>query len=551
MTAKRIYIGFRAKHKLLRGVDTLARAVEGTLGPRSCCAILDREGATPLVINDGATIAREVRLEDPTENLGALFVNEVAARTNETVGDGTTTAVLLARSMLLHGMKLVAAGHDPMAIKRGMDLATQTVVAELDAMAQPARGHLDMVRVAAISANNDQAVGQVVADALENAGPEGVVTIEEGKGRETCRETVEGLRFDNGYLSAYFITDAERMVCELENPLILLCDKAVRNANELLPALESVLRIGRPLLLVGREIGDSPLGLLVINKLRGVLKVCAVKAPGFGDSRTAMLGDLAAVTGGLVVSEELGMKVENVAPEHFGGADRVVVTKDATTVVGGRGGHESVQSRIVQLRGEMDKAEGEHERSVIAARVARLSGGVCILRLGASTEVELKEKRARVDDALNATRAAREEGLVPGGGVALVRCERALERLSVPLDDERFGVNVVLRSLAEPLRQIARNCGVEPGVVVGKVRAGSGGYGFNAYAMEFEDLMQSGVIDPKKVTRTALQNAVSIASLLLTTEAAVVTAREGDEEGEADLMDWGGQEAVLWPGSQL
>ncbi len=538
--AKRIHIGFRAKHKLLCGVDVLARTVEGTLGPRSCCAILDMEDSPPLVINDGATIARQVRLEEPTENLGAFLVNEVAARTNDAVGDGTTTAVLLARSMLFHGSKLVAAGHDPNAIKRGMDLAVRAVVAELDAMAVPALGRKDMARVASISANNDKAIGQIIANALEKAGPDGVVTIEEGKGRDTTLETVEGMRFDRGYLSPYFITDLERMTCELEHPLILLSDKTIKGDHDLLPVLELALGIGRPLVVVAREISDKPLGLLAVNMVRGVVQTCAVKAPGFGESLSDMLGDLATLTGAQVISDELGVTVERAVIDHLGGADKFLVSKDSTTIIGGQGDRETVRARIDQLRGQMNLAEDQRERSGLATRIAKLFGGVCVLKLGASTETELKEKRARVDDALNATRAAQEEGIVPGGGVALVRCERVLEHLLPPGDDERFGVDVVRRSLSEPLRQLARNSGMEPGLVAGKVRDGNGGYGLNAYTREFEDLMLSGVIDPKKVTRVALQNAASIASLLLTTGAAVVFA-SGAEEDEEDLAGRNGQ----------
>jgi len=523
MTAKKIIYGDESRQKLLNGVDMLARTVEGTLGPRSGCAMIERQYGAPLVINDGATIAREVDLRDPVAKIGARLVNEVAAKTNESVGDGTTTAVLLSRALLREGVKLVAAGYDPMALKRGMDKAVDTVVAALDEMAEPAKGEQDLIRVATISANNDPAIGRIVADALEKAGSEGVVTIEEAKGLETSLESLEGMRFDKGYISSYFLTDAEKMLCELDEPAILITDKKISSSREIMPLLEQALQADLELLVIAEDIAGEALALLVVNKLRGVLHLCAVKAPGFGETRKANLDDLAVLTGGEVISEKAGLKLDTASIKQLGRAGKVLVGKDATTIIGARGDSAAIQGRISQLRREIEQSDSEYDKKKLRERLAKLAGGVCVLHVGGATETEIKEKKSRAEDALSATRAAAEEGVVPGGGVALIRCGQALNSLKLDDPEEQAGAQVIRTALNEPLRKIAENSGLEPGLTVERVREGKHGFGFNAATLQFEDLVLAGVIDPKKVTRIALQNAASIASLLLTTEA-VITA---------------------------
>lgn len=537
MPAKRIHYGDLARHKLLRGVDVLARSVEGTLGPRSGCAAIEKAYGPPLVINDGATIAREIQLADPVENMGARLLNEVAAKTNDTVGDGTTTAVILARAILREGVRLVAAGYDPMALKRGVEMAVDAVVQALENLAAPARGNEDMIRVASISANNDKAIGRIVADALDKAGSEGVVTIEEGKSLETTLETLEGMRFDKGYISPYFVTDTQKMTCELNAPLILVCDKKISASRDLMPLLEQALQADLELLIIAEDVSGEALALLVVNKLRGVLSLCSVKAPGFGENRKAMLDDLAVLTGGEVVSETLGLKMDSVSIERLGRADKVLVGKDSTTIIGSRGTPQAIQGRIAQIRNAIENSSSEYERDKLRERLARLTGGVCVLHVGGATESEIKEKKSRVEDALNATRAAGEEGVVPGGGVALIRCEQALDSLQCGGMQEQAGVGVIRSALSEPLRAIAKNSGKDPGLTVERVRDGKNGFGFNAATLVFEDLVRAGVIDPKKVTRIALQNAASIASLLLTAEAVVSLAPKRDLRGAEPASD--------------
>ncbi len=519
MAAKILLFGEEARHKILDGVNTLADAVMLTLGPRGRTVLLQREFGAPAVVNSGVIVAKSIELADPFEDMGAQMVREVAVRTSEMAGDGTTTATLLARAMVREGMKVVAAGMNPMDVRRGIERATAAVVDELKRLAAPCRTSAEIAHVAAISGNNDRSIGELIAQAMDKVGREGAITIEDGTGVTSELEVVEGLQFDRGFLSAYFITQGEKQVAVLEQPLILIADRKIGTVKDLLPTLELVAKQGQPLLIVCEELEGDALATLVVNHLRGVLKCCAVRAPGFGDRRREMLEDLALLTGGVVVTEQAGLTLEKVALEHLGRARRVEVAKDRTTVVGGAGDAKAIAARVAQLKQQIDdRGISKYDREQLEQRVSKLAGGVAVVKVGAATEAEMKERKIRVEDALHATRAAVDEGIVPGGGVALVRCRSVLQALQEPNLDIQAGLRIVERALEEPLRQIVRNAAEEDSVVLEQVQRGAGAYGFNAHTREFGDLIAMGVIDPAKVTRLALQNASSIASLLLTTD---------------------------------
>ncbi|MDW8246037.1 MAG: chaperonin GroEL [Sandaracinaceae bacterium] len=522
MAAKTIIYNQNAQAKILAGVDALANAVKVTLGPRGRNVILEKSFGAPKVTKDGVTVAKEIELKDKFENMGAQMVREVASKTADVAGDGTTTATVLAQAIYREGVKMVSAGHDPMAIKRGIDKAVDVLVAELKKLSRQVKDHKEIAQVGTISANGDRSIGELLAQAMEKVGKEGVITVEEAKGLETTLEVVEGMQFDRGYLSPYFVTDPEKMEAILEDPYILFCEKKISNMRDMIPLLEAVARSGKPLLIVAEDVEGEALATLVVNHLRGTFKCAAVKAPGFGDRRKEMLKDMAILTGGQVVTDELGIKLENVSLSDLGRAERVKITKDHTTIVGGRGDKKAIQGRMDQIRKQIQETTSDYDREKLQERLAKLAGGVAVIKVGAATEVELKEKKDRVDDALHSTRAAVEEGIVPGGGVALIRVQPAMDRLLAELpEDEKVGVRIVRRAIEEPLRQIAENAGYEGSVVVDKVRNGKDGFGFNAATETFEDLMEAGVIDPTKVVRAALTNAASVASLLLTTEAMV------------------------------
>jgi chaperonin GroEL len=538
--AKDLVFNTEARAALKKGVDKLAEAVKVTLGPKGRNVVIDRKFGSPTITKDGVTVAKEVELEDPIENMGAQMVKEVATKTSDLAGDGTTTATVLAQAIFREGLKNVTAGANPMSLKRGIDKAVERVVAELKSFSQETAGKKEIAQVGTISANNDEEIGNLIADAMEKVGKDGVITVEEAKGLETTLETVEGMQFDRGYVSPYFVTDPDRMEAVLEDALILIHDKKISTMKDLLPILEKVAQMGRPLLIIAEDVEGEAMATLVVNKLRGTLKVAAVKAPGFGDRRKAMLQDLAVLTGGQVISEEVGFKLENAVVSDLGRAKRIVIDKDNTTVVDGAGEDDQIQGRIKEIRAAIDKSTSDYDREKLQERLAKLAGGVAVINVGAATETEMKEKKARVEDALHATRAAVEEGIVPGGGVALLRAQKALQDFKVEDGDEQIGVRIVSRALEEPIRQIVQNAGVEGSIVVEKVRSSDQtNYGYNARTDVYEDLVAAGVIDPTKVTRTALQNASSIASLLLTTEAVVVEHPEKDKGG-APSMPGGG-----------
>ncbi|HEX8275350.1 MAG TPA: chaperonin GroEL [Longimicrobiaceae bacterium] len=534
MAAKELTFGVDARTSLKKGVDKLAEAVKVTLGPKGRNVVIDRKFGSPLITKDGVTVAKEVELEDSIENMGAQMVKEVATKTSDLAGDGTTTATVLAQAIFREGLKNVTAGANPMSLKRGIDKAVERVIAELKSLSVETAGKREIAQVGTISANSDEEIGNLIADAMEKVGKDGVITVEEAKGLETTLETVEGMQFDRGYLSPYFITDPDRMEAVLEDALILIHDKKVSSMKDLLPVLEKVAQMGRPLLIIAEDVEGEALATLVVNKLRGTLKIAAVKAPGFGDRRKAMLQDIAVLTGGQVISEEVGFKLENAVLSDLGRAKRIVVDKDNTTIVDGAGEGEAIQGRIKEIRAAVDKSTSDYDREKLQERLAKLAGGVAVINVGAATETEMKEKKARVEDALHATRAAVEEGIVPGGGVALLRAQATLKDFRLDDADENIGVRIIERSLEEPIRQIAQNAGVEGSIVVAKVRENeSRNFGYNARTDEYEDLVASGVIDPTKVTRTALQNAASIAGLLLTTETVVVEKPEPKSAGGA------------------
>ncbi|NNF39150.1 MAG: chaperonin GroEL [Gemmatimonadetes bacterium] len=534
MAAKELDFDIEARTRLKAGVDKLARAVKVTLGPKGRNVVLDRKFGSPTVTKDGVSVAKEIELEDPVENMGAQMVKEVATKTSDLAGDGTTTATVLAQAIFGEGLKNVTAGANPMGIKRGIDKAVERVVEELQSISSDTKGKKEIAQVGAISANNDSEIGDLIADAMEKVGKDGVITVEEARGLETTLDTVEGMQFDRGYLSPYFVTDPERMEAVLEEPMILIHDKKISSMKDLLPILEKVAQMGKPLLIIAEDVEGEALATLVVNKLRGTLKVCSVKAPGFGDRRKAMLQDIAVLTGGQVISEEVGFKLENTVVSDLGSAKRVVIDKDNTTVVDGAGEGDKIKGRIDEIRVAIDKSTSDYDREKLQERLAKLSGGVAVINVGAATETEMKEKKARVEDALHATRAAVEEGIVPGGGVALLRAQKALASFTLEREDEQVGVDILRRALESPIRQIATNAGAEGSIIVEKVReADDVRFGFNALSGEYEDLVAAGVIDPTKVVRTALQNASSIAGLLLTTEAVVVERPEEESAGGA------------------
>jgi chaperonin GroEL len=529
MASKIITFDVDARAKLKRGVDQLADAVKVTLGPKGRNVVIDKKFGAPNITKDGVTVAKEIELEDPIENMGAQMVREVASKTSDVAGDGTTTATVLAQAIVREGLRNVTAGANPMDLKRGIDIAVGSVVDELKKLSRPISGKKEIAQVGSISANNDATIGELIAEAMEKVGKDGVITVEEAKGIETELNVVEGMQFDRGYLSPYFVTDPDTMEAVLENPYILIHDKKISSMKDLLPILEKVAQSGRSLLIIAEDLEGEALATLVVNKLRGTLKIAAVKAPGFGDRRKAMLEDIAVLTGGTVISEEKGFKLENTLLDSLGVAKKIVVDKDNTTVVEGAGTKDEIKRRINEIKSQIEKTTSDYDKEKLQERLAKLSGGVAVLRIGASTEIEMKEKKARVEDALHATRAAVEEGIVPGGGVALIRAlggldEKFLKKLTN--EDVRTGVEIVRRSLEEPLRQIVANAGLEGSVVVNEVKNGKDGYGFNAATETYEDLLKSGVIDPTKVTRSALQNAASVAALLLTTEATIVEKKE-------------------------
>jgi chaperonin GroEL len=526
MAAKELQFNTDARSKLKRGVDQLAEAVKVTLGPKGRNVVIDKKFGSPTVTKDGVTVAKEVELSDPIENMGAQMVKEVATKTSDLAGDGTTTATVLAQAIFREGLKNVTAGANPMELKRGIDRAVEAVVEQLKALSVPSAGKKEIAQVGTISANNDKEIGNLIAEAMEKVGKDGVITVEEAKGLETTLETVDGMQFDRGYLSPYFVTDPEKMEAVLDDPYILIHDKKISAMKELLPVLEKVAQSGRPMLILAEDVEGEALATLVVNKLRGTLKVAAVKAPGFGDRRKEMLRDIAVLTGGQVVSEELGFKLENATLNDLGRAKRVVVDKDNTTVVDGKGKENDIQGRINEIKAAVEKSTSDYDREKLQERLAKLSGGVAVINVGAATETEMKEKKARVEDALHATRAAVEEGIVPGGGVALIRAQAGLDKIK-GTDDEKIGVEIVRRALEEPIRMIAQNAGAEGSIVVGRVKESKEkNFGYNAATDGYEDLVRAGVIDPTKVTRTALQNAASIAGLLLTTECVVVEKKE-------------------------
>ncbi|HEX6966171.1 MAG TPA: chaperonin GroEL [Gemmatimonadaceae bacterium] len=527
MASKDLYFNTEARSALKRGVDKLADAVKVTLGPKGRNVVIDKKFGAPTVTKDGVTVAKEVELADPIENMGAQMVKEVATKTSDLAGDGTTTATVLAQAIYREGLKNVTAGVNPMALKRGIDKAVAATVDELKKISVPTSGRKEIAQVGTISANNDAEIGNLIAEAMDKVGKDGVITVEEARGLETNLETVEGMQFDRGYLSPYFVTDPEKMEAVLEDALILIHDKKIASMKDLLPILEKVAQMGRPLLIIAEDVEGEALATLVVNKLRGTLRVCAVKAPGFGDRRKAMLQDIAVLTGGQVVSEEVGFKLENAVVNDLGRAKRIVIDKDNTTIIDGAGTEDNIQGRINEIRVAIDKSTSDYDKEKLQERLAKLAGGVAVINVGAATEAEMKEKKARVEDALHATRAAVEEGIVPGGGVALLRAQRALNKLKLSDTDEQIGVELVRRAIEEPIRMIVQNAGGEGSIVVEKVRSGKpDNYGYNALTDTYENLVDTGVIDPTKVTRTALQNAASIAGLLLTTEALVVEKKE-------------------------
>ncbi len=528
--AKLLEFDIKARSKIKDGIDLLARAVKITLGPKGRNVILEKKFGSPTITKDGVTVAKEIELEDPVENLGAQMVKEVASKTSDVAGDGTTTATLIAQAIFNEGLKSVTAGVNPMALKRGIEKAVNTVVEELKSVSVETKGKTEIEQVGAISANNDHEIGAIIADAMEKVGKDGVITVEEARGLETELETVEGMQFDRGYLSSYFVTDPEKMEAILEDAHILIHDKKISAMKDLLPVLEKIAQTGKSLLIVSEDVEGEALATLVVNKLRGTLKVIAVKAPGFGDRRKQMLQDLAVVAGGQVISEEVGFKLENAVIQDLGQAKRIVVDKDTTTIIDGSGTEEKIQGRIQEIKTAIDKSTSDYDSEKLQERLAKLAGGVAVINVGAPTETEMKEKKARVEDALHATRAAVEEGIVPGGGVTLLWAQKALDKLKMDDSEEQMGVRIVRRALEEPTRQIAENAGMEGSIVVERIREKDQlNYGYNAQTNKYEDLVKNGVIDPTKVTRTALQNAASIAALLLTTEAVVAEQKEKED----------------------
>ncbi len=535
MAAKDIKYSEKARESILHGVNALANAVKVTLGPKGRNVIIEKSFGSPVITKDGVTVAKEIELEDKFANMGAQMVKEVASKTSDVAGDGTTTATILAQAVYTEGSKLVAAGINPMALKRGIDKAVDAVVDKLRSISKPTKDQKEIAQVGTISANNDPTIGNIIAEAMDKVGKEGVITVEEAKSMETSLDVVEGMQFERGYLSPYFVTDPEKMECVLEDPYILIHEKKISNMKDLLPILEQIAKMGRPLMIIAEDVDGEALATLVVNKLRGTLQACAVKAPGFGDRRKAMLEDIAILTGGTMIAEDLGIKLENISINDLGTAKRVVVDKDTTTIVDGAGSKEKIEGRVKQIRAQIDETTSDYDREKLQERLAKLIGGVAVIHVGAATETEMKEKKARVEDALNATRAAVEEGIVPGGGTALIRCLDVLDDLKTDDEDEQHGINIIRVAIEEPLRQIAYNAGHEGSIIVEKVKSLKETEGFNAATGEYEDLLESGIIDPTKVTRSALQNAASVSGLLLTTEAMVAEIPKKEDDIPAGM----------------
>ncbi|NJD87955.1 MAG: chaperonin GroEL [Betaproteobacteria bacterium] len=538
MAAKDVKFKESARVRMIAGVNVLADAVKVTLGPKGRNVVLERSFGAPTVTKDGVSVAKEIELKDKFENMGAQMVKEVASKTSDVAGDGTTTATVLAQSIVTEGMKYVAAGMNPMDLKRGIDKAVTVTIEQLKKLSQPCKNSKEIAQVGSISANSDENIGKIISDAMDKVGKEGVITVEDGKSLENELDVVEGMQFDRGYLSPYFINNPDRQIAVLDDPYVLLHDKKISNIRDLLPVLEQVAKAGKPLLIVAEDVDGEALATLVVNNLRGILKTCAVKAPGFGDRRKAMLEDIAILTGGTVIAEELGLKIENVTLKDLGRAKRIEVAKEDTTIIDGAGKEDQIKARVTTIRAQIEEATSDYDKEKLQERVAKLAGGVAVIKVGAATEVEMKEKKARVEDALHATRAAVEEGIVPGGGVALLRARDAIAKLKGDNPDQEAGIKIVLRAIEQPLREIARNSGDEPSVVVNKVLEGKGNYGYNAQTGEYGDMVAMGVLDPTKVTRCALQNAASVAGLMLTTDAMVAELPK-EEKGMAGGMGGG------------
>ncbi|MFT6429794.1 MAG: chaperonin GroEL [Halopseudomonas sp.] len=545
MAAKEVKFGISGRNKMLAGVNILADAVKATLGPKGRNVLIERSYGAPIITKDGVTVAKEIELKDKFENMGAQLVKDVASRANDDAGDGTTTATVLAQAIVTEGLKSVAAGMNPMDLKRGIDKATIAIVAELKNLAKPCADSKAIAQVGTISANSDESIGKIIAEAMDRVGKEGVITVEEGSGLDNELSVVEGMQFDRGYLSPYFVNKPETMSAELDNPYILLVDKKISNIREMLPTLEAVAKSGRPLMIVAEDVEGEALATLVVNNMRGIVKVAAVKAPGFGDRRKAMLQDIAILTGGTVISEEVGLSLENAALEHLGQAKSVQINKDNTTVIDGAGSKVDIEARVGQLRKQVEDTTSDYDKEKLQERLAKLAGGVAVIKVGAATEVEMKEKKHRVEDALHATRAAVEEGVVPGGGVALVRALQAIEGMVGDNDDQTVGINLLRRAVEAPFRQIVMNAGDEASVVLNNVKAGTGNYGYNAATGEYGDMIAMGILDPAKVTRSALQAAASVASLMITTEAMIAELPEDDKPSMPDMGGMGGMGGMM------
>ena len=545
MAAKDVRFGDEVRHKMVAGVNVLADAVKVTLGPKGRNVVLERSFGAPTITKDGVSVAKEIELKDKFENMGAQMVKEVASKTSDIAGDGTTTATVLAQAIIREGMKSVAAGMNPMDLKRGIDKAVEAAVAELKNMSKPCTTSKEIAQVGSISANSDASIGQIIADAMDKVGKEGVITVEDGSGLQNELDVVEGMQFDRGYLSPYFINNADRQIALLDNPFVLLYDKKISNIRDLLPALEQVAKAGRPLMIIAEDIDGEALATLVVNNIRGILKTCAVKAPGFGDRRKAMLEDIAILTGGTVIAEELGLKLENIKLEDLGQAKRIEVSKENTIIIDGAGDESNIKTRIDQIKKQAEESTSDYDREKLQERVAKLAGGVAVIKVGATTEIEMKEKKARVEDALHATRAAVEEGIVAGGGVALIRARAAIAKIKGDNHDQDAGVKIVLRAVEEPLRQIVANAGDEPSVVVNNVEAGKGNYGYNAANETYGDMVEMGVLDPTKVTRTALQHAASVAGLMLTTDCMIAELPKDDGPAAPDMGGMGGMGGMM------
>jgi len=530
MAAKEVRFSDDARARMLKGVNILANAVKATLGPKGRNAVLEKSFGAPTVTKDGVSVAKEIELKDKFENMGAQMVKEVASNTSDEAGDGTTTATVLAQAIVREGLKAVAAGANPMDLKRGIDAAVSTAVDELKRLSKPCKDQKAIAQVGTISANSDESIGKTIADAMEKVGKEGVITVEEGTSLQNELDVVEGMQFDRGYLSPYFINNQQNQTSELENPFVLLYEKKISNVREMLPLLEGIAKAGRPLLVVAEDVEGEALATLVVNTIRGIVKVAAVKAPGFGDRRKAMLQDIAVLTGGVVISDEVGLSLEKATLNDLGEAKKIVVEKENTTVIDGKGKGSEIKARVEQIRKQVEEATSDYDKEKLQERVAKLSGGVAVIKVGAATEVEMKEKKARVEDALHATRAAVEEGVVPGGGVALIRAQKAIEKLQGKNEDQNFGIRILVRSIEEPLRQIVANAGEDAAVVLAKVKEGKGTFGYNAATSEYGDMLELGILDPTKVTRLALQNAASVAGLLLTTEVMVAEAPKDEAD---------------------